>query len=106
MMSFFAPGPGDHGVESDAGVRQWTCEFCADTKQWGADGDPVCTNELCPGELVRCEVIVMHGSRNPDSVAYGPDETCENDAMPGWTVCEEHSYVVDEPAFLPGRRTI
>lgn len=49
------------------------------------------------GEPQRCEVIVFHGSRNPDSTAYGPDEQCENDAAPGSRVCVVHAYVIDEP---------
>jgi hypothetical protein len=50
-------------------------------------------------------VIIFRGSRNPDSTAYGPDEQCENDVVPGSTVCAEHGYVIDEPTFNGGSPT-
>lgn len=51
---------------------------------------------------VQCEAITLRGSRNPDSAAYGPDERCEHDALPGSTMCAEHGYELDEPP-LPRR---
>jgi hypothetical protein len=70
------------------------CEFCGVEMR-----SSTCKNEECPGELLQCEVTVFHGSPNPDSAAFGPDEACENYAVPGTTVCEDHAYVLDEPSF-------
>jgi hypothetical protein len=51
-----------------------------------------------PG-LEKCNAVVFHGSRNPDSAMFGQDEECENDALPGSEQCELHQYELDEPAF-------
>jgi hypothetical protein len=79
------------GVAGDGGPD---CPFCGREMS-----TTTCFREECPGEVLQCEVIVFHGSRNQDSPMFGPDEQCENDVEPGSTVCADHAYVIDEPSF-------
>lgn len=37
-----------------------------------------------------CEYVIFYGSRNPDSGHFGPDETCEEEAVEGEEFCEDH----------------
>lgn len=73
------------------------CPYCGLEVTSGPD----CTRDECPGEILTCNVTVFHGSRNPDSASFGPDEQCENDAEPGSEQCAQHQYVIDEPEFDP-----
>jgi len=41
-----------------------------------------------------CAAVMYYGSRNPDSPNFGPDEYCEEDAVPGEEYCEHHLYAV------------
>ena len=84
------------GVAGDGGPD---CPFCG-REMSSAE----CTRAECPGEVLQCEAIVFHGSRNPDSAMFGQDEQCENDALPGSTVCAEHDFDADEPSFLSEAR--
>ena len=44
------------------------------------------------GEVVqKCAKAVFVGSPNPDSSRFGPDEYCENDALPGSEFCAQHA---------------
>lgn len=37
-----------------------------------------------------CAFIVDHGSPNPDSASFGPDEYCEEEALPDEEYCQFH----------------
>jgi len=50
-----------------------------------------------PGTEPRtCAAIEFHGSRNPDSPRFGPDEYCENEALPGSEYCAKHGAYDDD----------
>jgi hypothetical protein len=96
--------PGPHQVPQyegwdPAGDGGPDCPFCGKEMT-----STECRRDECPGEVLQCEVITFHGSRNQDSPMFGPDEQCENDVEPGSTVCAEHAYVVDEPSFAAEAR--
>lgn len=99
LTDTFYPGSNlMHGGWDPAGDGGPDCPYCGREITSG----PVCTHDECPGEVLTCEAIIFRGSRNPDSTAYGPDETCDKDVVPGSTVCDEHSYIIDEPTFNGG----
>lgn len=37
-----------------------------------------------------CTFIIYHGSRNPDSANFGPDEYCEEEAAEDEEFCSQH----------------
>lgn len=43
-----------------------------------------------------CAYITFHGSHNYDSANFGPDEYCEENALPGSEFCAAHGGVDDE----------
>lgn len=46
---------------------------------------------LGEADVEPCAFVVHHGSRNPDSPAFGPDDVCGEDSMPGGDYCERHA---------------
>lgn len=40
----------------------------------------------------RCAFVIFSGSPNPDSANFGPDEQCEEDALPGEDYCDSHYW--------------
>jgi predicted RNA-binding Zn-ribbon protein involved in translation (DUF1610 family) len=69
---------------------------------WGASDWYECSNVDCeafehkfdepPGDPEQCAVITFHGSHNDMAANFGPDERCEEYAIPGKDVCVRHDY--------------
>lgn len=38
-----------------------------------------------------CGALIYHGSRNPDAGNFGPDERCDEIALPGGERCAQHA---------------
>ena len=68
---------------------------------WGARDWYECSNVDCAAVDVKfeqlpepepCAVITFHGSHNDMAANFGPDERCEEYAVPGQEVCVRHEY--------------
>ncbi len=59
----------------------------AEAEQITADEMGAICDELEPQF---CGFVMHRGSRNPDSPAFGPDETCGEEAAPGSDRCPRH----------------
>lgn len=79
----------------------WWCSGGLDLLQ----GEVVCVNKECYAGAVagidwdeepeQCSYRLFHGSKDPDSGYFGPDEYCEDYGLPAGGLCPAHTAAAD-----------
>ena len=86
---------GDKLAAAMHGATEASCEVCGDqivempNGQWA---HLATVAEAHKAEPVMCGGLLYVGSRNPDAGNFGPDEPCEEVALPGSDTCAKHGW--------------